>query len=256
MSLKLVYKIFIIAIILLCARTEVWAQGKFVVINSTHNYRVNTVNPEHYYKWTVIDAKDKQLKFKKIGDVYVVSEDGDLDEAEGLPASIKWENVEIGGKYTLKLTEGVKRSGCSVDSEMEITIINKSLAVDFEKDEFTKCGDEGNDGFMIPLSIKTLEGGDVGDISNSYPFTVEFYISYNGGTEELISMKLESGSEITYVYADRRPDFKEDLSEDHIFKLRFKSVKDKYGADMDIDPDSKFTFKAVKTPVMKTIIFD
>lgn len=256
MSLKLAYKIFIIAIILLCARTGVWAQGEFVVLNSTHTYKVPNVIEGNLYKWSVLDKDGNPLKFKKVDDSYLISEDGSIDPVEGVPVKIKWEAVEIGKKYTLVLTEEVIRSRCSVDSEMEITIINSNLSVDFAKGDETRCAEEGNDGFIIPLVIKSLDVDDAGDISQSYPLTMEFYMSYNGGTEELITMKLESGTDITYVYDDRRPGFKEDQTEDHIFKFRLKSMKDKYGAEMKVNPDSKFIFKAVSKPKVGDIQFD
>lgn len=254
MSLR--YKILIIVVSLICPRIGIWAQSGKVELNSTHSYRVNIINIEHQYKWTISDTGGNKLKFKKKNDTYIISDEGTITHAEGVPVIIKWEGVAEGEKYILTLTEEVIRSGCATTSEVELTIVNNKLFADFAKNGYTKCADENSDGFIIPILIKKIGIDNVIDISQNYPFTVEFYLSYNEGKEEVISLVLESGTEIIYEYVDVKYGFKENMQEDHFFKLRFKSMKDKYGVSMKVNSESRFVFKAIKNPVIKAIIFD
>lgn len=256
MSLKLANKILIVVIILLCACLNVQAQGKHFVLNSTHTFKVPNKLEGNIYKWYVLDAAGNQLKFNLVGDEYLISNEGTIEEIDGFPVNIKWSDVEIGEKYTLVLREEVARSGCFVESELEVTIINKNLNVDFATEESIRCADEGNGGFMIPLDVETAEGEVLADESKSYPLKVEFYVSYNGEPEEVVNIGLDTGTDITYDYSENKPGFKEDDSKDHVFEIRLKSVKDKHGAEMNINELSKFTFKAIAKPKLGDIQYE
>jgi len=203
MSLKTTYRIFLIAGLLLFAGLDVQAQEKYVVLNSTHQYTVPNVIDGHTYYWRVFDESDTALKFKLVDSSYIVAYDGNLDYAKEAPVDIKWEGVEYGKKYTLVLTEENDVTKCSVDSEVDINIVETPLAIDFSKESEYKCADEGNDAFVIPLKLKS---SDV-NIKLSYPFTIVFHMKYRDGTEEDKEMKLEIGTDLSFIYKDQDPVF-------------------------------------------------
>lgn len=243
--------------VLLFARLDAWAQSKYVVLNSAHQYSVPNIITTHNYRWKIFDDTGKQLKFKLVeDDIYVVDSEGDLDYIEGTPVRIKWKEVDLGKKYQLVLTEENANTGCSVDSELDVVIINQLLSIKFNKENEYKCADEGNAGFVIPLSVESIDTDPVvgSDISGSFPITIEFYMKYCDGIEEKKTMVLENESDLLYLYEVERPDFVEDQSKDHLFTFRFKSAKDKYGADIEFDDKTSFAFGAYKKPIITDIM--
>ena len=248
MSLKTTYRIFLIVGLLLFAGLNALAQEKYVVLKSKHQYSVPTILDGHKYYWRVFDESDNPLKFKLVDGDYVVVADGDLDYAEGAPVDIKWEGVESGKKYVLVLTEENATTKCSVDSEVDINIVETPLSIGFGKESEYRCADEANDGFIIPLLVKSSNT----EIAVSYPITIEFKMKYRDGEWEPKTMKLESGSDLSFDYSVDRPDFIEDQSQDHYFTFRFKSVKDKHGAEVTFDENAEYIFGAyIKPPITK-----
>lgn len=245
MKLATAYRFIFSVVILLVSGFMSSAQDN-VVVNSKHKLSVPNYIPGHTYKWKIFDSDNKQLKFSKDGDVFVIDETGTYSEIDDITKGIfvRW-SVGADKTYTVNFTE-FNAAGCNNSSEKLVSIIETPLKVLFREEAKYKVNDINAINLFTSLDFSSAGGID---LAKSYPFKVILKYKYNNGEVKTLTKLIGEGDNNLVVdYASDLEGFEETLDKDHYYEFWIEAVTDFFGSEVKIIGTNKFVWGAYKKP--------